>query len=74
MRRIPNSDDGIMELMVSVVVDEAVQGVMGGGDSGVAGESGHLNLGLRGLNAEPDPGDSTPICGESIVRTGEGPL
>ena len=44
MRRRPNELAGI-ELVVSVVVvDDAVQGVMGGGDSGVAGDIGHLDL------------------------------
>lgn len=47
MSRIPKPDEAlIIELMVSVVVDDAVQGVMGGGDIGVDGERGHLNRGL----------------------------
>ena len=44
---MPNMADDIAELIVSVVVvEDAVHGVMGGGDRGVAGDRGHLSLGL----------------------------
>lgn len=71
---MPKPDDDMMELMVSVVVDEAVPGVMGGGDRGVVGERGHLNreLGVSGGGAKP--GEDIPLRGESIDRAGVGPL
>lgn len=69
MRRIPNPDDAvIIELMVSVVVDEAVQGVIGGGDNGVEGDRGHLNRGLVISSGGTWPGDDNPLRGESIDR------
>jgi hypothetical protein len=69
MSRIPKPDDAvIMELMVSVVVDEAVQGVMGGGDRGVEGDRGHFNRGLDISSGGTWPGEDSPLRGESIDR------
>jgi hypothetical protein len=43
-RRMPHEHEECAEFIVSVVVDVAVEGVMGGGDSVVAGVTGHLVL------------------------------
>jgi hypothetical protein len=76
MSRIPKPDDAfIMELIVSVVVDEAVQGVMGGGDKGVEGDRGHLNRGLDISSAGTWPGEDSPLRGEPIdLRDAEEPF
>lgn len=54
--------------VVSVIVEEVVQeGVMGGGDNGVVGDAGHLDLG----ESRPDmgvSGEATPCCCESVLR------
>jgi hypothetical protein len=69
MSRIPKPNDAdIIELIVSVVVDEPVQGVMGGGDMGVEGERGHLSRGLDTSSGGTWPGEDIALRGESIDR------
>lgn len=74
-KRMPKVADDIMELMVSVVVVEAVHGVMGGGESGVAGDIGHLILGLDMSElAVVCLGEAIPFRENSVDRIGVGPL
>lgn len=62
---MPKVADSMIELMVSAVVPEViVQGVMGRGDIGTVGESGHLNLGLDVSNI------GGIILGEAIPNRG----